>query len=58
MNHLLILVTITSLQGASVEILSFHDKMSACHVALTEERFVREVPNNQELFCIKTEKKL
>jgi len=54
MHYLLILVTMLSLEGAKVEVLSYHRTISDCHVAMTQKRFEYKAPRNEDLFCIHT----
>jgi len=52
MKYLLIMVTMTSLNGGTVNVLSTHDSISECHVALTQYSF-----NNPkaQTYCLITE---
>ena len=53
-KYLLIMVTMTSFNGGTVNVISTHDTISECHVALTQHGFKSEEPMHST-FCLTTE---
>ena len=49
-KYLLIMVTMTSFNGGTVNVISTHDTISECHVALTQHGFTDS--QMQNAFCL------
>lgn len=52
MKYWLILVTMTSTEAGVVSVVSKHETISECHVALTQLAFARP---NEDTYCLTTE---
>ncbi len=52
-KYLLIMVTMTSFNGGTVNVISTHETISECHVALTQHGFTDS--QMQNTFCLITE---
>ena len=52
MKYLLIAVTLTSINGGTVHVVSQHESISSCHVTLTQIGFNEET---HHMFCMITE---
>ena len=53
-KYLLIMVTMTHFNGGTVNVISTHDTISECHLALTQHGFKSEEPMHST-FCLITE---
>ena len=51
MKYLLIAVVLTSINGGKVHVVSQHDSISSCHMALTQASFKQET---HHMFCMIT----
>ena len=45
-KYLLIMVTMTSFNGGTVNVISTHDTISECHMALTQQGFKSKEPKH------------
>ena len=53
-KYLLIMVTMTSFNGGTVNVISTHDTISECHLSLTQHGFNHE-DSMHSTFCLTTE---